>query len=1065
MYSLDRGLDEVGANTWPWATPGVDWKGKPRSAHRIIDLASYDPAPIRGLQPPARDNPTRIPIAINHASGYSNADVLFHDLVKLCGLVEPMELKLFAIMLDGRAQHLVIDLDGGADKWPQLLGKEIEIEQEMRLLVAEFHQLEFGSAPDLSYWYADLVPAPADGAPTKTSLHINCPSIAFTTQRDLDEFVHRFVRWIVTTHNDSVLVNKEQASAGLTCANDFKKATPIDCAIYNKDRKMRLTYSRKHGAGRLPLQPMDSNTTPEQALWASLTCYSMPADAGLWHSYTEHTECNALNPGSRKRKAAAVPLIVTSAEPAVEPDLKGTIAVLPPKESGPSAMELDLPQKDASAQLSPPSETQDGLKDMADHFATAMREDWDAATFMRYMPQPKTDDVKLILTSLNRDKRLLGDHDAWRNVVWAVKAACPSDAGYAIVEEWTKGGKPGSKRPGVLMKTWLSGRADRFSIASLWKWAKEDLTGEAYRALWSRVNPPEVMAAARKAADDLNQGAVTRVVKSWEQRFGKRNENNELVYEAHHELPQREVMRWFATIPAELLERVVEAELTQDLMQRTVLPMCNMYWKFLKEKKQDRVFVKQQCDQPGDDRKFRWLEMTEKRFLGAAHADFKLKGMHAMKENMAHVWLAWSARETYNGPACVPPTAHKEQTPAPFQFNEWVGLKVSHERALRDGDPKHKDWVDFKDYLWNALLQGEPDVKVKEYFCKWYISQYVRPGYKLKVAMVLFSELNQIGKTELAKLMRTKLLGDTVGVECQSEDALDKFNGLIAGKLLVFLEEFARCKAYNDRFKIEITAATHNVNDKNEKVFTEPNCGNWMVATNYKDAVDVHTFSKRVFIVLCLDGINTVLKKKSADGNEHGSLTGSTDHFDYAQWKEREWDAVHLAAGMLEWAKELDLDSWDPTDIPVSEGAKLQRRAGELMHDPVASWWRKLVTNSARVDEVTWNGWNSVAALYNLFQHDNADNKRLIADMSSDAFSEQFGRRGFAKGCRWITTEMRSKVSFPPKQKNAQAFKLPTREVALEGLDVKMRSGRTEDEDGPAPQEGTEESLGNHQMQ
>ena len=67
---------------------------------------------------------------------------------------------------------------------------------------------------------------------------------------------------------------------------------------------------------------------------------------------------------------------------------------------------------------------------------------------------------------------------------------------------------------------------------------------------------------------------------------------------------------------------------------------CNVYWKFLKEKKQDRVFVKQQCDQADDDRKYRWLEMTEKRFLGAAHTDFKLKGVHGVKENLAHVWLA-----------------------------------------------------------------------------------------------------------------------------------------------------------------------------------------------------------------------------------------------------------------------------------------------------------------------------------------------------------------------------------------------------------------------------------------
>lgn len=1108
--SLDGALLEVSALCWQWKVPGFlkDKNGKllltetgekiPRPVKEICPIASFDPASIRGLKPPPHGNDVRIPLAIQRGTGtYRWCAMTFWQIVQVYGLARPQALNLFAIMLEHHAQHFVIDLDGGVDAWPQLVGKEKEIEAEARVLFAEFYQTQFGATADMSGWFADAVPPPATGAARKTSLHINITTVAFKRTVDLHEFVLRWVKWMVQTHPGSCLVRPGATADELRSEDEFTKASPVDVTVYNADRNMRLSGSRKPNG--LPLVPMDSQTSLADALWASLPAYSMPADPATWLSYTEHTECTAISPAahSGKRKASAVPpIVVSSAESAAAASsdyssFKGTICTLPPKESddpeaGWSEVQ-DLPEKDTSAQLQR-KDGQNVHKDseagcaMADHFAAAMREEWDAATFFRYMPHPKPEDVKLILTSLNQERRLLGSHDTWRNVVWAVKAACPSDAGYAIVEEWTKGGKPGSRRPGVLMKTWLSGKTDRFTVASLWKWAKEDLTGDAYRALWKRINPPEAMEAARKAASDLNEGALARVVESWQQTFGKRDEKKELVYElrkvaapneaaeelgdngngemletrelvyeVYHELPQREVMRWFAKIPTELLERIVEAGLTQELMERTVLPMCNVYWKFLKEKKQDRIFVKQQCVQAGDDRKFRWLEMTEKRFLGAALADFKLKGMHGAKESMAHVWLVWSARETYNGPACVPPTAREEQTPAPFQFNEWIGLKVSHDRARRDGNPKHKDWIDFKDYLWNAVLQGEPDKRVKEYFVKWYISQYVRPGYKLKVAMVLYSELNQIGKTELAKMMRVLLLGDTVGVECQSEDALDKFNGLIGGKLLVFLEEFARCKAYNDRFKIEITASSHNINDKNEKVFTEPNCGNWMVATNYKDAVDVNMFSKRVFIVLLLDGINTVLTKT-------GSPTGPADHasgneftFNYAQWKDREWNPVHIAAGMLEWAEELDLDNWDPSDIPMSRGAKLQMAAGEEKHDPVAAWWRKFVTNSARAEEVAWNNWNSVAALFKLFQDDNGDDKKLMADMSSANFSEAFGRRGFAKGNRWITADMKVKASFPQKQKNTQSFKLPTREVALQGLDVKMRAGRTEDEEGSAP--------------
>ena len=1083
-YTLDRGLSEVKAARFKFEVPGwyksKDGTRKEKKAADICPIDKYDPTPIRGLKPPPRDSITRIPLAIQYPNGtYGWCDLTFNDILKVWGLVHKDDFNLFAIMLYGHAQHLVIDLDGDADVWPQLLGKEVQIEAQLRSLFGEFYETQFGTSPDMASWRADCVPAPEKGAPSKTSIHINHPGCTFATPEDLHEFVLRFVWWLVATHPDNILVSPGASLDMLKRQDDYKNASPIDVTVYSKNRKMRLAHASK--PGKLSLMPMDPHTTPEDALWSSLVSYSMPADPATWLSYKEHTECDRVRLSSsnssvgKKRSAqrddAVEPvekvqhtseIVVASAEAGdlAVPDFKGTVCVLPPKESAEtvdiSSSVSDIPEKDVSAQGQ--RQAAGGLKDMADHFAAAMREEWDASTFFRFMPHPKPADVKLILTSLDQEKRLRGGHDTWRNVVWAIKAACPSDAGYAIVEEWTKASKPGSKRPGVLMKTWLSGKTDRFSIASLWKWVKEDRTGEEYKALWNKINPPEVMEAARKAAADMHEGAVARVVESWNQTFGKRNEQKELMFktrtvenmsddgevkmvevrelvcETRHELPHRSVMRWWSKVPAELIERIDEAGLMTQLIERTVLPMCNVYWKFLKEKKQDRIFVKQACDQPGDDRKWRWLEMTEKRFTGAAHTDFKLKDVHIPSHNMAHVWLEWNMRETYNGPACIPETAREEHRPAPYQFNEWIGLRVSHERARKEGDANHQDWLDFKCYLWNGFLQGEPDEQVKKYFCKWIISQVVRPGYKLKVALVMYSQLNQRGKGELIKVLG-RILGDTVVKQCESENALDEFNETIAGKLLIALDEFKRCKQYNERAKIEITEPTREVNGKHDKVYTEPNCSNLAICTNEKDAVDVNVFSQRVFIVKILDGIETVLQKPD------GTVVK------YADWKGRKWNEVHLAAGMLDWAKELDLDNWDPTVIPVTEGAKLQLVAGEEKHDPVASWWRKFITNKSRVDEVMWSGWNSVAALFKMFKDDNADDHKVMREASSNWFSERMAERGFDKGNRRITKALREKAMFPEKQQMTQCFLLPSRETALAALNVKVRAGNVADEE------------------
>ena len=528
-YTLDRALEEVGARRWAWKIPGRytrrDGTTVARPDDSIIKIAEYDPAPIRGLNPPPRDSTTRIPIAIGLSSGsYAWCDVVFNDLLKLKGLVRPEELHLFAIMLESHAQHFVIDLDGDADVWPQLLGKEVEIEAELRALFCEFYQTQFGAAPDMSAWRADSVPAPASGAPTKTSIHVNHPGVAFKTQRDLREFVLRFVRWIVTTRADSILVNRDAGClqrhfgpGGMARVEDFDKATPVDVKVYNKDRNMRLSYSRKPGVGKLPLLPMDPNTTLEDALWSSLVCYSMPADPAEWLSYNDHYECVALEPGSRKRRAveASLPnrsawkgwtatwseasLLVASAETgfpaggAVDyANFKGTFAELPPKEA-----DAVLDSKSAK--------TESVITGQEDERA----DDGALATFMCHLPPAKAADLKLIVSSLSRERRLFGVHDAWRDVVWAIKAVCNNEPGtgaaimaegYAIAAEWTKIWEDAAQRNSVLEKTWQSGRTDRFNIGSLWRWAKEDMEPAAYKALWKQINPPAVMNAAKRAA-------------------------------------------------------------------------------------------------------------------------------------------------------------------------------------------------------------------------------------------------------------------------------------------------------------------------------------------------------------------------------------------------------------------------------------------------------------------------------------------------------------------------------------------------------------------------------------
>ena len=972
-YTLDRGLYEVNATTFRWKIPGTytdrDGTVKERGVRDICPVDTYDPAPIRGLKPPPRDSTTRIPLAIMLPSGhYSWCDMTFNDLLKVWGLVHPDDFNLFAIMLGNHAQHFVIDVDGAADVWPGLLEKEVEIEAELRVLFCEFYETQFGAVPDMAAWRADRVPAPAKGAPTKMSIHVNHPGVAFKEQRDLREFVLRWVRWIVKTHPKSALVRAGAVPSDLVRADDFMKVSPIDTSVYNKDRNMRLSHSRK--PRKQPLMPMDPNTTPEDALWSSLCCYSMPSDPAEWLSYKdgEHHEVEALEPANKKRKAPAPlpdrmrapPIIVRSAEAGDDSTgFKGTVCQLPPKE-GATAQELGT--CDAGAVDLPAKDTEGGMSDLPAKEETADTQG-DAEKevvfttgvpaqepFFKYLPAPKPADIKLLVTKLSRETRLVGCHNNWRDVVWAVKNACPDAEGYTILEEWTATGKPNSTRPSKLKKTWDSGKKHGFNVGSLWGWLKEDLADrpEEYKALWRQVNPPAAMLHAKQLAGVAEPAAGGPLVDALTAQFRaaftdeeKRNAEDQLDFKA--------VMAWWSKHVYPKIEDEQLKDSDISAIGRCVLEFCNLYWCFVKLES-TAVFYKKARRVAGDDRTYTWQVTSSVAFQRDLNSNFVLAGwtMGKVTANVASHWMKWTDRRVYNSHVHVPPSARPEVQPIPTCLNTWVGVKVSHITALASapaGSP-NPEWDLFKRYICEGFLELEKSPAVKLYFLKWFCSQYVRPGWKTKVACAMQSKRRQVGKSFLAQGVQHSLLGDDICAETQPEFCLGKFNDPLIGRIFVNLEEFERCRDYNNKLKVLITSNTMTVHSKGEKADPHAsNCINFWCPTNDEDAFDMKDFAGRIFAVQVGDGVHT-------EGFKH--LIG------------RAWDWVAIARGMLEWWNKPEngcVDDtgrvvWRPEEIPETVGALRQKLAAESKVDPVAAWVRALVTGEA-TETVPWDTWVS----------------------------------------------------------------------------------------------------------
>ena len=875
-YSLHNGLAEVGAGRWPWKIPGVvkrpDGTEEPRPTHKVINITSYDPTPIRGPKPPPQGDATRIPLAIMNPNGtYSWCDMTFWNVVQLYGLVKPEELNLFAIMLENHPQHLVVDLDGDKEVWGQLLGKEVEIEVEMKRLFVDFFAQQFGSVPDMSGWHADKVPAPASGEAKKVSLHINHTSVAFKKQRDLHEFVLRWVRWIVKTQLVSLLVRVGSVADELVRVEDFTRATPIDVTVYNKDRNMRLSGSRK--PGKLPLVPMDYTTSTVDALWASLVCYSVPSDPAAWLSYKEgeHYEVAALGPAGKKRKAAEPlanwvrrppPIIVSSAETRNAPSandssgFKGTVCQLPPTESAATqavehcgAGAVDFLAKDSQGGVSglPVREETDTQDDAEKEFVfttgVVAQE-----PFFNYLPAPKPADIRLLVSKLSRDTRLLGCHNNWRDVVWAVKSACPNAEGFAILEEWTATGKPNSTRPSKLKKTWDSGKMHGVNIGSLWGWLKEDLAdrpGE-YKALWKQVHPPAAMLHAKQLADVAGSAAGGPLVDVLTSQF-RAAFTDEEKRKSEDQLDFKAVIAWWNQY---VYPKIEDEQLKDDdvcKIGRCVLEYCNMYWCFVKLES-TAVFYKKARRMAGDDRTYTWQVTSSVAFQRDLNANFVLAGWTTSKitPNVAAHWMRWTDRRVYNSHARVPPSARPEVQPIPTCLNTWVGIKVSHKtaRASAAAGSPNQEWELFKRYICDGFLELEKSPAVKLYFLKWFCSQYVRPGWKTKVACAMQSKRRQVGKSFLAQGVQHHLLGDDICAETQPEFCLGKFNDPLIGRIFVNLEEFERCRDYNNKLKVLITSSTMTAHPKGEKADPQAsNCINFWCPTNDEDAFDMRDFA------------------------------------------------------------------------------------------------------------------------------------------------------------------------------------------------------------------------------
>lgn len=183
-----------------------------------------------------------------------------------------------------------------------------------------------------------------------------------------------------------------------------------------------------------------------------------------------------------------------------------------------------------------------------------------------------------------------------------------------------------------------------------------------------------------------------------------------------------------------------------------------------------------------------------------------------------------------------------------------------------------------------------PDKRHRELIMDYLAHMYRFPSKKLKYALLL-KGANEEGKTLLYRLMR-RILGKNNCATVQTSQLKKEFNDFIDGKLLCCIEEIKLsgkdgAEALNN-LKAPITNQDVSVEGKGTKVRNIDNFCNWLVFTNFEDAVPIEDDDSRWLIIFSrfLTNEETAAWKESLTKEEGGDYRDALyDEIEQHPWQ------------------------------------------------------------------------------------------------------------------------------------------------------------------------------------
>jgi hypothetical protein len=157
-----------------------------------------------------------------------------------------------------------------------------------------------------------------------------------------------------------------------------------------------------------------------------------------------------------------------------------------------------------------------------------------------------------------------------------------------------------------------------------------------------------------------------------------------------------------------------------------------------------------------------------------------------------------------------------------------------------DWEPEWQPWTD---YLKHLL----PVTEDREHVSRWLATLIARPRVRMKFGILLFSRQQGTGKSTLHEVLRRVLGSDNVSNPNAHMLTKSQFNGFIAHKRLIFVNEIyseGSWAAYR-ALKEQITDRVIYVNEKHEKAYTLENWSHYILCSNAPVGLSIENDDRR----------------------------------------------------------------------------------------------------------------------------------------------------------------------------------------------------------------------------